>query len=349
MHGDYRLDNLLFGEAGADRPLTVVDWQTVTWGPAITDVAVLPRLRTARRAPPRALRRRCCAPTTPRSAPDAPLTLDDVRDGVRRQSFFGVMMAIVSPMLVERTDRGDQMFMAMLERHCEHVLDTDALAVLPQPRREPLAAQRRRRSRAPPGGEPLWSESWYFDFADAAPGRRRLGASRAGPQPAHRVDQRAAVRPRSADRRRASTSRPPCPTTRPMSAPTTSSSSLDARTAADLPGSAQGRGEAYDDPAALLRGEPGRPIDVAMDLAWTTVGHALPVPDHHALRDPVPVSGTVTADGREYAFIDGVPASATTPGRARTGGAWTGCGAHCTSTTARTCTASTCASPARRR
>ena len=25
---------MLFGEDGADRPLTVVDWQTVTWGPA---------------------------------------------------------------------------------------------------------------------------------------------------------------------------------------------------------------------------------------------------------------------------------------------------------------------------
>ena len=56
------------------------------------------------------------------------MSLDDVRDGVRRPSFFGVTMAIVSPMLVERTDRGDEMFMAMVERHCEHVLDTDALA-----------------------------------------------------------------------------------------------------------------------------------------------------------------------------------------------------------------------------
>ena len=39
VHGDFRLDNMLFGQAGADRPLTVVDWQTVTWGPALTDVA----------------------------------------------------------------------------------------------------------------------------------------------------------------------------------------------------------------------------------------------------------------------------------------------------------------------
>src|SRR3984885_7779442 len=39
IHGDYRLDNMLFGADGADRPLTVVDWQTVTWGPAMTDLA----------------------------------------------------------------------------------------------------------------------------------------------------------------------------------------------------------------------------------------------------------------------------------------------------------------------
>jgi len=39
VHGDYRLDNMLFGAAGADRALTVVDWQTVSWGPALTDLA----------------------------------------------------------------------------------------------------------------------------------------------------------------------------------------------------------------------------------------------------------------------------------------------------------------------
>src|SRR5580693_6002337 len=132
VHGDYRLDNMLFGADGADRPLTVVDWQTVTWGPAMTDLAYFVG---------------CALPTAERRThydallqayhaalgPDAPISLDDVRDGVRRQSFFGVMMAIVSSMLVERTERGDAMFMTMLQRHCEHVLDTDALATLPAP------------------------------------------------------------------------------------------------------------------------------------------------------------------------------------------------------------------------
>ena len=46
------------------------------------------------------------------------------------------MMAIVSSMLVERTERGDRMFMTMLQRHCQHVLDTDALATLPARHRQ---------------------------------------------------------------------------------------------------------------------------------------------------------------------------------------------------------------------
>ena len=38
-HGDFRLDNLLFGQPGSPRPLTVVDWQTVGWGGAMADAA----------------------------------------------------------------------------------------------------------------------------------------------------------------------------------------------------------------------------------------------------------------------------------------------------------------------
>lgn len=130
VHGDYRLDNMLFGAAGADRALTVVDWQTVSWGPAFTDLAyflgcALPA--QDRRAHHDALLRAYRAAL----GPAASVTLADVAEGVRRQSFFGVMMAIVSSMLVERTERGDLMFMTMLQRHCDHVLDTDALATLP--------------------------------------------------------------------------------------------------------------------------------------------------------------------------------------------------------------------------
>lgn len=129
VHGDYRLDNMLFGQAGAARAVTVVDWQTVTWGPALTDLAyflgcALPV--AVRREQHDALLRAYHGAL----GADPVLSFDAVRDGVRRQSFFGVMMAIVSSMLVVRTERGDEMFLTMLDRHCAHVLDTDALAVL---------------------------------------------------------------------------------------------------------------------------------------------------------------------------------------------------------------------------
>ena len=99
------------------------------------------------------------------------MTLEQVRDGVRRQSFFGVMMAIVSSMLVVRTERGDEMFLTMLDRHSSHVLDTGALDVLPAAREKPSAATGSgRRGGAHPGDEPLWNESWYWDFADPEQG-----------------------------------------------------------------------------------------------------------------------------------------------------------------------------------
>src|SRR5262245_55558974 len=37
QHGDYRLDNMLFGTSAGGYPLAVVDWQTVVWGPPLAD------------------------------------------------------------------------------------------------------------------------------------------------------------------------------------------------------------------------------------------------------------------------------------------------------------------------
>jgi hypothetical protein len=39
-------------------------------------------------------------------------------------------MAVAASMLVERTNRGDQMFLAMASRHARHALDLDAPALL---------------------------------------------------------------------------------------------------------------------------------------------------------------------------------------------------------------------------
>lgn len=306
VHGDFRLDNMLFGSNGADRPLTVVDWQTVTWGPATTDLAYFLG---------------CALPVEVRRAhadelmacyhdalgPAAPLTLGDVREGVRRQSFFGVMMAIVSPMLVQRTERGDEMFMTMIERHCEQVLDMDALALLPEVvAAQPLQPSPDDEFAHESGAETFWNESWYCDFVDAGQGIG--GYARLGLTPNEGVAWVTALL---------------CGPDRPTVAVIDFEVALPTdpfllRTNAfefrhDVVTPLQtyrvqlrGTGHSYDDPAALLRGESGRPVEVAVDLEWSTAGAPYQYRVTPRYEIPCTVTGTVAVDG-DRITVDAVP------------------------------------------
>jgi Ecdysteroid kinase-like family len=299
VHGDYRLDNMLFGEPGADRPLTVVDWQTVAWGPAMTDVAyflgcaLTDRLR---REHYEALLRAYHGAL----GANASLSLDDVRDGVRRQSFFGVMMAIVSSMLVERTERGDEMFMVMLARHCRHVLDTDALAVLPEPvAAEPLTPAADDEGPHAATDEPLWNESWYFDFADVS--QSVGGWVRLGLYPNQRT---AWINVLLCGPDMTTVAINDFEAALPDDPGTVRTDVVELALTATEPlrtyrVTLRGQGQAYDDPAALLRGESGTPVELAMDLVWTTAGTPYQYRITPRYEIPCTVSGTVTVDGRE--------------------------------------------------
>jgi len=169
VHGDFRLDNLLFGEAGAGRPLTVVDWQTVGWGGAVTDAAYFlgGGLRVEdRRAHERELLDAYHEALLANGVQERALPWELCWEEYRRHAFAGVLMAIIAPMLVERTERGDEMFVTMLARHAQHALDLEAEQLLPAPDSAPAAPRRPAPSdeaRHEPGSEPLWGESWYFD------------------------------------------------------------------------------------------------------------------------------------------------------------------------------------------
>jgi aminoglycoside/choline kinase family phosphotransferase len=126
VHGDYRLDNLLFGTAGGGPPVGVVDWQTVYHGAPVTDLAyflgagLLPDARRGHEVELVRLYRQGMA------AMGVPLAEDELWEQYRLFTMAGLFMAVVASMIVKQTDRGDEMFMAMANRHGRHALDLDA-------------------------------------------------------------------------------------------------------------------------------------------------------------------------------------------------------------------------------
>jgi aminoglycoside/choline kinase family phosphotransferase len=131
VHGDYRLDNLLFGGRDGSVPIAVVDWQTCAHGPGLNDVAYFigaGLMRDDRRAHERDLVRRYHEGLL--AAGVRAYDFDRCWTDHRRGTWSGLIMAVAASMLVERTDRGDEMFMAMAHRHARHALDLDAPALL---------------------------------------------------------------------------------------------------------------------------------------------------------------------------------------------------------------------------
>ena len=127
VHGDYRLDNLLFSPPPASRLAGVVDWQTCALGPGVRDVAYFlgAGLDPAERARvEEGMVRDYHAGLE--AAGVAGYTWDTCWEEYRLGTFAGLLMAVGASMMVERTDRGDQMFLTMADRHARHALDLEA-------------------------------------------------------------------------------------------------------------------------------------------------------------------------------------------------------------------------------
>lgn len=131
VHVDYRLDNLLIDERERPVRTTAVDWQSITAGSPLADVAYF--IGAGLRAEPR----RACEQALVRdyhaallaagiSDYDADACWRDYRLG----TFAGFSVTVIAAMIVQRTERGDEMFMTMARRHSRHALDHDALTLL---------------------------------------------------------------------------------------------------------------------------------------------------------------------------------------------------------------------------
>ena len=131
VHHDFRPDNMMFGTAAGGRPITVLDWQSVTYGAGATDVAYF----LAGALPPDI--RRAHEPQLlglyHRTLRDLGVTGYGEADLARHYAVGGFQLfltAFFASMIVVRTARGDDMFMQMLGSASDHIVDHDALARL---------------------------------------------------------------------------------------------------------------------------------------------------------------------------------------------------------------------------
>lgn len=131
IHGDYRLDNMMFGSANAPKPLAVVDWQTVGLGCGAQDISYFIGAgfkRQDRQNHEMALLKRWHDGLISRGVTG--YSFDDAVLHYRYFTFSGFAVAFAAPMIVERTERGDDMFMTMMRRHVDQIMSNDALSLL---------------------------------------------------------------------------------------------------------------------------------------------------------------------------------------------------------------------------
>jgi len=129
-HGDFRLDNLLFGDGSTAPVVTAVDWQTPGHGPPVADLSYFcgaGLLPEERRVHDRILVE---AYRTALAGRGVSVDADWLWEQYRREAFGGVVMAVIASQVVGESERSEAMFAAMATRHLQHALDLDSLELI---------------------------------------------------------------------------------------------------------------------------------------------------------------------------------------------------------------------------
>ncbi|HQS96922.1 MAG: hypothetical protein B7X90_13010 [Novosphingobium sp. 17-62-19] len=130
LHGDFRLDNMLFDIGGGAEPIALVDWQTCAVGCGLTDIGYFLGCgigSALRRPNEAALLELYCAEMTRLGVP---LTRDEIWDDYCIGALHGVSTAVFSAAFVVRTERGDANFLSMARGACELALEHNSLGAL---------------------------------------------------------------------------------------------------------------------------------------------------------------------------------------------------------------------------
>lgn len=294
-HVDYRLDNMLF-DHNQERPLCIVDWQTFSIGPLFRDIAYFLGVgltKEVRREHGQELLREYYNAF----GPEPPFSFEQCQEGVRRQCLLGLPLAYASPILLERTERGDEMFLTMLDRLATQALDLNTLETLPKPAPPaPLSVEPQNETSHPPGTDPWHNESWYFDVADIEQGVGvwvRLGVT---PNQASSWYNALVCGPG-----RPTIAVVDFETPHPGSDLVINTDKVKATHNIEVPlehyrVTLIGRGESFDDPGDLLRGKRGKPVALHIDLTWSTAGTPYQWRSTTRYEIPCTVSGTIVVD-----------------------------------------------------
>lgn len=130
VHGDFRLDNMLFDVRGGAEPIAILDWQTVTTGKAMTDVGYFLGCgigNSLRRAHEEELLDLWLSEMAARGVA---LSRGEIERDYRIGALHGISTAVFSAAFVERTERGDANFLSMARGACGLALERQSLAAL---------------------------------------------------------------------------------------------------------------------------------------------------------------------------------------------------------------------------
>ncbi|MBL4681489.1 MAG: phosphotransferase [Pseudomonadales bacterium] len=127
IHCDYRLDNMMFGGA---HPLSIVDWQTISLGCGLSDASYClgtSLISAERLKEEKALLKHYLEVL---ASYKIDLSWNDCWKYYRAYSASGLIMAVIASMVVEETDRGNDMFVAMATRSCQQVIELECFDVI---------------------------------------------------------------------------------------------------------------------------------------------------------------------------------------------------------------------------
>jgi aminoglycoside phosphotransferase (APT) family kinase protein len=119
---------MLFAPNDSLEPIVIVDWQTVGVGCGATDIAYY--LGTAFDAETRRQYEAMLFARYTDALIQHAVPVGDIADLWRHcqtSAFAGFMMGVTASMIVQQTERGDAMFLAMCERSAAMVLDHDVM------------------------------------------------------------------------------------------------------------------------------------------------------------------------------------------------------------------------------